>query len=442
MIKALGKIVKLKKVRPLSAHDFHLPLCDILLDLVEQDIDGPFALRFSQLAHSLSHDFINLATLAGQLLWYEGVTPDMSRSPDLLAISGAAESYLIFLRTACDVIAGAFAIFCIEPKKQGQVPGKSFHDLIRWAKDNPTRIFEAFRFLPEHWDWFMELRGIRDKLIHLGYDLNIYTDRISFLLILMPTGESELQLLHGGYKQEDYHPDQPPRFRQYPLLPLLKRFTENVLGLSAQLAKAIGEQRKHKYSQTHVLNGVYIPALHHILSYKVPVEQHPVSPKQEHILRIKAWYLVRAGDYLKALNFGYPSNFWWHFVIRISELFGERPPSHMSDPQYPDYRDSEILIEWRLIFTKEGKRFGLLLRDATCPKKDGQPTLRDQIDAFKRQFEIESAALVLNSHLSPENQLAELVADSDPIRAAESAFGLLTSPIGKSSDSVQNQKKE
>jgi hypothetical protein len=75
MIKALGKIVKLKKARPVSIHDFHLPLCDILLDLVEQDIDGSSALRFSQLAHSLSHDFINLATLAGQLLWYEGVTP-------------------------------------------------------------------------------------------------------------------------------------------------------------------------------------------------------------------------------------------------------------------------------------------------------------------------------------------------------------------------------
>jgi hypothetical protein len=79
------------------------------------------------------------------------------------------------------------------------------------------------------------------------------TYRISFLLILMPTGKSELQLLHGGYKEEDYHSDQPPRFKQYPLLPLLKRFTENVLGLAAQLAKAIGEQRKHKYSQTGII---------------------------------------------------------------------------------------------------------------------------------------------------------------------------------------------
>ena len=70
------------------------------------------------------------------------------------------------------------------------------------------------------------------------------------------------------------------------------------------------------------------------------------------------------------------------------------------------------------------------------------PALRDEIDAFKRQFEIESAALVLNSHLDPENQLAELVADSDPVSAAESALGLLTSPIGKSSDSVQNQGQE
>jgi len=270
----------------------------------------------------------------------------------------------------------------------------------------------------------MELKGIRDKLVHRGHDINIYTDRISFLLILMPSGEAELQLLHGGYKQEDYREDKPPRFKQYPLLPVLKRFTRNVLDLAEQVEKAIAVNENCTPSRKHGLNGVYIPALHHILSYEAPVEK-PTSEEKRRF-QIKAWYLLQAGDYLESLNFGYPDGFWLQFVVHVSELFGEKPPSYLSKPQYPRSRDSEILIEWQLIFTEGSKRFGLLLRDAICLEVEALTVLKAQVETFKHRFEIKTAALVLNSHVNADHQFAELIADTDPIKAAQRTFNLLT----------------
>jgi hypothetical protein len=71
---ALGGLVTNTKVRGTSSrHEFDIPLCDLLLDLVEQDIDGPDALLFTKIAHSFAHDILHVSTLASALLWYEGV---------------------------------------------------------------------------------------------------------------------------------------------------------------------------------------------------------------------------------------------------------------------------------------------------------------------------------------------------------------------------------
>jgi len=67
----LASLVKTKNLTS-SRNQFYVPLCDILLDLVEQDMGGSDALKFSQIAHSLAHDLLNMGTLAGRLLWYDG----------------------------------------------------------------------------------------------------------------------------------------------------------------------------------------------------------------------------------------------------------------------------------------------------------------------------------------------------------------------------------
>jgi hypothetical protein len=433
MIQALGKIVWLKQKRSLSKHDFSLPLSDILLDLVEKDLESPSAVVFSQLACSFAHDFVNLATLAGQLLWYVAVSPVRTGTPDSIPISLAAESYLVFLRSACDVIATIFVKICIDIKKQGQLPkgkqGKypqefegsfiSFRDLIGWAKDNPTRLPDNLRFLPEHWDWFMDLRGIRDKVLHKGYDINVFTDHIAPSFALISTGELELHFLHKPRQRLE-----SGGVEERPLLPLLKGLTEHVLRLADQVANVIGQQRNLAPSQTHILNGVYLPALNHILSYEEPIDRE-LAPEEEARRKIKAWYLFEAGDYLGALNFGYPDGFWLKCVTHLSELFAI-PPSYVSKPKFPPYRDSERLIFWQVIFTVENKDLVFWLRDAICLEAEGGPTkLNDEVDNLKLRFDNTTAALVLNSDFNSK-QFPNLIADSDPIRAAHRAFNLLT----------------
>jgi hypothetical protein len=195
LIRALGKTVTLEPSQRLTKHDFLLPLSDILLDFVEKDLYGPSAAISSQLGCSLAHDFVNLSTVAGQLLWLVDTAPVRTGTPDSLSISMLAESYLMYLRSACDVIAVIIHTFCIEEKKKGQVPNKSFNDLIDWIEKNPSRVPEGIKFVVDHRDWFVELRGIRDKLVHHRFDINIFTDNVAPSFSIMSTGDIHLHTI-------------------------------------------------------------------------------------------------------------------------------------------------------------------------------------------------------------------------------------------------------
>jgi hypothetical protein len=269
------------------------------------------------------------------------------RSPDLVAVGVDAESYLMLLRTACDIIADAFANFCVEPKKRGQLPKEhgSFRALLFWARKNPQRLREEFRFITNHFDWFMELRGYRDKIVHQGFYSNVYTERDFFQFFLMPGGVAELQWLYGGYKEEDHEPDQP-RFQRVPLLLWLKRLTVSVLELAEQLSAAIERQLDVQRSRTHVLSGVYVPALHHLLAYEQPRPGHLLDEQERRHRHITAWHLLKAGDYLSAPERGYPDEFWWRFVMHLCHLF-MAPPRYISEPKFANWR---LLVDWEFVF--------------------------------------------------------------------------------------------
>lgn len=109
-VRALSTIVELKPGEIINRWYFHLPLTDVLLDLLEKDPQGPDAAKLSRIARAFAHDVLHIATLAGRLFWYEGMTPNMKRSEDLVAISVDTENYLMLLRTACDIVASAWSI--------------------------------------------------------------------------------------------------------------------------------------------------------------------------------------------------------------------------------------------------------------------------------------------------------------------------------------------
>jgi hypothetical protein len=423
VIRTLGKTMKLKPGEPLSKHDFLLPLSDVMLDLVEKDTQGPSALLYSQLGCSLAHDFLNLATLAGELLWRVGVAPIRTGTPDSLIIAALAESYLMTLRSACDVVAAIIHACCIPAKEKGKVPKKvdSFNSLITWAEKNPARVPENIRFITEHMDWFAELKGIRDKLVHNRYDINVFTDDVAPSFSLMSAGEINLHFLRapGTRLANPLHP--------VALLPFLKRVTIGVLLLADQVAQAIARHNSHEPSKTHVLNGVYVPALTHLLSYEEPNREDMTSAEKLR-RKLTARYLLGAGDYLKSIDFDYPDGFWLRCAVRLAELFGQVP--QYSNPRHPTYRDGEALIEWRLTFKSAENTYIVLLRDGRYLNAETLESDETTMQQLGNDSGAAAAILVANStpalrEIPAEKFFDGLIVDSDPVKAAERVFSKL-----------------
>ena len=155
-----------------------------------------------------------------------------------------------------------------------------------------------------------------------------------------------------------------------------ERFTVAVLDLAEQLAHAIAKQQQVQLSRTHLLNGVYVPALHHISSYQEPTNQHLLKPAEAQQLRIVAWYLVRAGDYLNSLEYGYPDGHWWRFLMRLSELF-KVPPISVSPPEHTD---RGFLTRWRFLFRKGEEVYAVSVRDAVLLEEDWLKNSKANLD--------------------------------------------------------------
>jgi tetratricopeptide (TPR) repeat protein len=445
---ALGTLITKKEGRDASSkYEFAIPLCDLLLDLVERDIDGPDALLFTKIAHSFAHDILHVATLASALLWYEGVTSDLDRSPDLVSISVNVEAGLAFLRSACDTINPAFARFAVPPeKRQISNSGKeSFAGLLNWVghgdpfptdpkkraeaeartKANYELVRPSFHFLERHSNWFLHLRSLRTKLTHDGYSLVTYTGRVFLEAWLAPPGEAELQWLRGGYKQEDYREGDPPKFKRYRLLETLKEFTTNLLALANDLYTAISQETGVIPSGTHFLSGIHIPALSELLSYETPTVPNEKG-FQYSLLRSKAWHLLRAGDYYGATTDGYPNHFWWRFKTRLTAICG-RPPVRLSD----GLRFGRSAFRW-YVFCADGKHYGVLTDDQLHREEREIRNPAEALQAFSSRRHVDKVVLLIRNNAAipadaggnAGNDL--ILTESDPLVAAEKVYMALT----------------
>src|SRR4029077_13416089 len=132
--------------------------------------------------------------------------------------------------------------------------------------------------------------------------------------------------------------------------------------------------------RTHVLSGVYVPALHHLLSYKEPPERNDRNPDPAAKRRrdITAWYLLEVGDYLGATAVGYPDGYWWRFMMQISELF-KKPPRYLSRPMFGG---EDILVDWKVVFQENDKNLALILRDMVALDSHWLAGVNEGLDKF------------------------------------------------------------
>src|SRR5260370_42255054 len=134
-MRALGLLVDVDSTDELTRFDYYLPLANVLMHIASTP--HPDGVHLEELAHSYAYDILNLANLASRLLWFEGVTPDIWRSHDLVSVDVDTSSYFVTLQTACDIMADAIATL---GASKGQAPTESFHSLTEWVKRNPNRI--------------------------------------------------------------------------------------------------------------------------------------------------------------------------------------------------------------------------------------------------------------------------------------------------------------
>jgi hypothetical protein len=128
------------------------------------------------------HDLVTLATYIYEILsWLE---PDrLTNSVCVVSVGAMTEASMVSIRSAYDAI--AIALAHVASAKAGQAPSGSLVDLIKWAKNNPSRIHpKVGEFLVQGHETFWSARKFRDYIVHHGVGAIIHTDRRQFNLWL------------------------------------------------------------------------------------------------------------------------------------------------------------------------------------------------------------------------------------------------------------------
>lgn len=308
---ALGVPTQINRGQPLTRFQFYLGLADALNCKPSADSS-----HLKELADSFSHDVLNIAALAGRLLWYEGVTPDTWRSHDLIAVGVDAEAFYVMLQSACDIMADVIATL---GAKKGQAPRDSFHGLNEWALKNPNRLDSAYRLVGARLPWFKKINSQRTAIVHRGQSILIYTNRVSF----------NRGALIGG----------------------LRDLTRSMLAFSERLAaKVLSESERQKNTEKTVIDGVYVPALEHLLKqYRAPTRSKD--------LKLKAQCLAACGGYVEAAYIGYPNGFWWNvFTSSAKALKGCPLPATI-------YDTGDDVHNCKFAISAGNKRYGFIACD-------------------------------------------------------------------------------
>ncbi len=253
-MKALGTIISTAPHDPTS-DEIHCGLFDYYdhwdeVDTRLEDHHDPL----SHVADVFAHDLVNMSVYAQQILYW--LKPENIRcSSSVVAVGALAEAFITSARSTCDVLGVALSYVAAE--KKGQAPSSSLRALLHWARKNPNRVTAAVRPAFDYdFDWFWELRSIRDHLVHNGVHPTMHCDGKQFNLWLH-------HATRGWVARE-------------PLLPMIASVTQNVIDLARHVSEFV--QRciplpDDRY-RTRMLHGVTVSSLYELVEvapkYAVP----------------------------------------------------------------------------------------------------------------------------------------------------------------------------
>lgn len=343
---SLGVPIKVDQDSPSTKFRAYLRLADSLDCKTHPESD-----HLKELSASFAHDVLNIAALAGRLLWHEGVTPEMWRSHDLIAVGVDVEAYYVMLQSACDTMADAIAT--LGAKKKGQVPRNSFHHLNEWAQKHRDRLDAAYHLVAAPLPWFTEINSTRTGIVHHGQRMLIYTDRVTF---------------NWGT-----------------LIPTLRSLTGSMLDFSEQLGDiVVPDEERKKNTKKVIIEGVYVPALRHLLhEYSVPGESQAE-------LRNAARLLIACGGYVEAAYIDYPKGFWWEVLMSSSTKLA----SEVITAIVP-VRGNGSVFDSKFVFSDGAKTFGLIACDRGRADSDWLEGAAKSLHQLGSQYTLGRGALVV-----------------------------------------------
>ena len=212
------------------------------------EIDPRMALHHGALspaANALGHDIVHQATYVHEIL-KRLPSGDHLDAPAVVTVGSMTEAFLVSVRSAYDAVADGLGY--VAASKPGQAPRNSLNDLTRWAGRNDHRVqpqaASAIHKVPPQ---FLELRSLRDEVVHQGADLVIHTDRKQFNL--WARGPK------GWITRE-------------PLLPFLARHFDALLTFADEAAVAINEvvDLPKERIGSRAVEGVFVSSLHRLRS--------------------------------------------------------------------------------------------------------------------------------------------------------------------------------
>ena len=242
---ALGTIVKARSTS-MSDTEFYSGLLDYYDHW--EEIDPRLAKHHEYLSHAadiFGHDIVNMATYAHEILGW--LRPErIQEGSSVVSVGGMTEAYLVSVRSACDAVAEALSYKVCD--KPGQAPTDGLRALLLWAQKNESRMEPVVaEVLSADFEWFWNLRSIRDHIIHGGAHANIHCDGHQFNLWV--------------------HSPRVGWVTREPLLPLLKEKLERLVSFADKSAEAINKVIDFPKDRlrSRVVSGVLIPALHSLM---------------------------------------------------------------------------------------------------------------------------------------------------------------------------------
>jgi hypothetical protein len=164
-----------------SAGDFLNLSIDLKIGIAQ---GGSVPAKLQEHLAYIKQDNWNLQTLCRRLDWQKRATSE-GKIDDLLSSSFAACDINLFhvqFRSLFDYLAKVINLISDKP---GQVPSDSFEQLYNWVErveSNRQRIGDDLARIVASCDWFKDLRGVRNSIVHFGGETVVFpeTDRILF----------------------------------------------------------------------------------------------------------------------------------------------------------------------------------------------------------------------------------------------------------------------